>query len=200
MIFNIAPKNSVGKDSFAYWEDFLSEEDLRYLVTVEQWKALHTAAIGGSGAHSVVNKDVRETGVAWVYPDEQNKHIWQKISNVVAEVNSRFFKFDLTGFYEPMQLGFYSSENNGHYNWHIDAGVGDRGAPRKLSMALMLSDPNTFEGGELQLKANNDDPVTVEQKRGRAWFFPSYMLHRVTPVTRGYRQSAVLWVGGPEFR
>jgi PKHD-type hydroxylase len=64
----------------------------------------------------------------------------------------------------------------------------------------MLSDPSEFEGGQLEIKVNNDDPVTLEQKRGRAWFFPSYVLHRVTPVTKGPRRSLVLWVGGPEFK
>ena len=67
-------------------------------------------------------------------------------------------------------------------------------------MVLMLSDPSEFEGGELQIKTDSDDAITLEQKKGRAWFFPSYILHRVTPVTRGIRRSLVLWVGGPEFK
>ena len=67
-------------------------------------------------------------------------------------------------------------------------------------MVLLLSNPSEFEGGQLQIKANNDEPINLEMKRGRAWFFPSYTLHTVTPVTRGIRKSLVLWVGGPEFK
>lgn len=200
MIFNVEPRNSPGKDSFAYWEDFLSEEDLDYLSNCQEWKSLHDAHIGGSSSGGSVNKNVRETGVAWLTCNDQTRHIWEKISCAVSEVNANFFRFDLTGFYEPLQLGLYHSGNNGHYNWHTDASMRDGRVPRKLSMALMLSDPSTFEGGELQLKTDNDEPITVQQKRGRAWFFPSYVLHRVTPVTKGFRQSAVLWIGGPEFR
>ena len=67
-------------------------------------------------------------------------------------------------------------------------------------MVLMLSDPSEFEGGQLEIKTDSDNPITLEQKRGRAWFFPSYVLHRVTPVTKGTRRSLVLWIGGPEFK
>jgi PKHD-type hydroxylase len=67
-------------------------------------------------------------------------------------------------------------------------------------MSLLLSDPNEFEGGELQVKPDSDDIKFLEQKQGRAWFFPSYTLHRVAPVTKGVRRSLVLWVGGPPFK
>jgi PKHD-type hydroxylase len=63
-----------------------------------------------------------------------------------------------------------------------------------------LNDPKEFKGGDFQLMVDSDTPVTVEQKKGRAWFFPSYTLHRVTPVTEGERKSLVLWIGGPAFR
>ena len=200
MIFGIEPRNIPGKDSFAYWEGFLSEEDINQILAVPEWLDAKTAYIGGSTANSQVNKEIRETEVSWYTPNKNNIHIWQKISDVVSEINSQFFHFDLTGFYEPAQLGLYTEDKQSHYGWHIDASVKDRKAPRKLSMVLMLSDPSEFEGGQLEIKVNNDDPVTLEQKRGRAWFFPSYVLHRVTPVTKGPRRSLVLWVGGPEFK
>jgi PKHD-type hydroxylase len=76
----------------------------------------------------------------------------------------------------------------------------DRHVPRKLSMSLLLSDPSEFEGGEFEVKTDSDIPINLEQKRGRAWFFPSWALHRVTPVTKGVRKSLVLWVGGPPFK
>jgi PKHD-type hydroxylase len=198
MIFNIDPKHSFGKSTLAYWENFLTTEELKFIASTSEWNNLHDASIG-TGNQGIVNKEIRETGVNFLYPNEQNNHIWEKISQTVSEVNRQFFKFNLTGFYEPMQLGLYHSGNNGHYNWHTDAGMQDKNTPRKLSMVLMLSDPSSFEGGELQVKIDSDTPFSVEQKLGRAWFFPSYVLHRVTPVTKGFRQSAVIWIGGPEF-
>ena len=106
----------------------------------------------------------------------------------------------MTGFYEPAQLGLCTGEQQSHYKWHTDSSAKDLNVPRKLSMVLLLSDPSEFEGGQLEIKATNDEPIILEQKKGRAWFFPSYVLHRVTPVIRGTRRSMVLWVGGPEFK
>lgn len=198
-MFPIPQRNSFGKESVVYWENFLSDYDLHYLSNVKEWHSLRDAGVGGVGA-PVINKQVRETGVGWLSPTEENRHIWEKISNTFAEVNRRFFRFDLSGLYEPMQLGLYHFGNQGHYDWHVDAGEKDCCVPRKLSMALMLSDPSTFTGGDLEVKPATNETITLEQKRGRAWFFPSYVLHRVTPVTSGYRQSLVLWAGGPEFK
>ena len=67
---------------------------------------------------------------------------------------------------------------------------------RKLS--LELTDPAEYDGGQLQL--NNGHDMDTEQIRGRLFAFPSFMLHRVTPVTRGTRCSLVSWIGGPQFR
>lgn len=200
MIFGIPPKEVFGKSTHAYWEDFLSEDEINYILSVPEWLNTANGSIGGSSGNGVINREVRETNISWLSLDKDNVQIWQKLSNAVAEVNSRFFNFDLTGFYEPAQLSAYFGEKESHYSWHVDSGVSDRTAPRKLSMALMLSNLQDFDGGELQIKATSDEPVTLEQKRGRAWFFPSYTLHRVTPVTRGTRRTLVLWVGGPAFK
>jgi PKHD-type hydroxylase len=199
MLYPVGPKHSPGKDTHAYWENFLSEDQINYILDKCNEKT-SPATIGGAKEELILNQSIRSTEVNWVYPSPENIDIWNKISEVVSKVNARFFKFDLQGFYEPMQLGVYKAENNGHYNWHVDAANSDNNTPRKLSIVLLLSDPSEFEGGELQIKTNSDVPKTLELKKGRAWFFPSYVLHRVTPVTKGVRKSLVLWVGGPEFK
>jgi PKHD-type hydroxylase len=67
-------------------------------------------------------------------------------------------------------------------------------------MALLLNNPEDFEGGEFQVKADSDVSKNLELKKGRAWFFPSWVLHRVAPVTKGVRKSLVVWAGGPSFK
>lgn len=201
MIFNLEPKHSPGKDTHAYWDDFLAPEDLNLILASPVWHELAKGRVGGNDyLNGNVDKNVRNTDICWWAPNQENYHIWQKFSNVVSEINTRYFKYDLTGFYEPAQLGLYTGNEQSHYKWHVDGSAKDRNVPRKLSMVLMLSDTSEFEGGELQIKTETDDIISLEQKKGRAWFFPSYILHRVTPVTRGVRRSLVLWVGGPEFK
>ena len=89
----------------------------------------------------------------------------------------------------------YTAENQGKYDWHLDVGKDDI-SRRKLSAVVLLSDPSEFDGGELQIMTSKD-PKTVPLKRGSIVFFPSFLLHRVTPVTRGERRSLVFWVEGP---
>ena len=53
-----------------------------------------------------------------------------------------------------------------------------------------------FEGGDLELM----DEVNCKLKQGHAICFASFLNHRVKPVTRGIRQSLVVWFGGTPFR
>jgi PKHD-type hydroxylase len=197
MLWEIPPFSSPGKDDFCYWEGFLDDSDINHILARSEWHNQSDAQVGG-GFEGQVNKEKRRTNVSWMFPDQNNQHIWEKITNTIWTANRQFFRFDLRGCYEAMQLGVYTEHDQGHYDWHIDSGLETNTVPRKLSMALLLSDPSEFEGGQLQvMRAGVPEPV--EQKRGRAWFFPSYLMHRVTPVTKGIRRSLVMWVGGPAF-
>lgn len=200
MIYPIPPRQSNGKDYSAYWEGFLTDADINKILALPQWLNVNNATIGGAGGTFTIDKNIRTTDVSWLDVTPDTVWLWDKLANVIANVNSRYFKFDLTGCYEPIQLGVYKSTDQGHYDWHIDTALTDCNAPRKLSMSLLLSNPSDFEGGELQIKTCSDEVRTLEMVKGRAWFFPSYTLHRVTPVTKGVRRSLVLWVGGPEFK
>lgn len=196
LIWNIAPFSSPGKDNFCYWEGFLDDNDINHILSRPEWHKYQEAQVGeGEGS---TNLEKRRTNVSWMFPDDNNRHIWQKMSDAIWQANRQFFQFDIRGCYEGAQLGSYTAEDQGHYNWHTDAGLETTNVPRKLSMALLLSDPSEFEGGNLEVNVNGDT-IAVEQKRGRAWFFPSWMIHRVTPVTKGIRRSLVLWMGGPAF-
>lgn len=200
MIHPIPPRNIIGKDYVAYWEDFLSDQEINRILTAPEWDSLENAVVGGQDDKTVLNTDIRTSEVAWMRKNAWNEPLWERLSTVVAEVNRRYFHFDLSGFYEPFQLGMYREENQGHYSWHTDMAMSDNNVPRKLSMSLLLSDPSEFEGGNLEIKGINDEPMNLELRKGRAWFFPSWVLHRVSPVTRGVRKSLVVWVGGPPFK
>jgi PKHD-type hydroxylase len=199
MFAAIPPRQQQGCEAFAYWENFLTAEDISQLLSLPQWQQTQQGLIGVNSAAMNV-PDIRLSQTAWFVPCEKTKHIWEKITCAIADANRTFFHYDLTGCYEPAQLSLYLGSEQGHYNWHIDMSEKTNSVPRKLSMSILLSDPADFQGGELQVKPSNDEPINVEQAKGRAWFFPSYMLHRVAPVTKGVRQSLVLWVGGPPFR
>jgi PKHD-type hydroxylase len=74
---------------------------------------------------------------------------------------------------------------------------------RRISITVQLSDPEEYEGGTLQMfrGGNIEGPyIEAEKNAGCVFIFPSYMMHRVTPVTKGTRKSFVLWLGGGHYR
>jgi PKHD-type hydroxylase len=72
---------------------------------------------------------------------------------------------------------------------------------RKLSMTIQLSEPNEYEGGEFEIDPEFGvlDQAVIKQ-RGTVLVFPSFLRHRVAPVTSGIRRSLVCWAEGPKFR
>ena len=140
---------------------------------------------------------MRSTEVAWITPTEQSKWLYERMLALMRNVNERFYQFDLRGFSDPFQYTVYHHADGGHYDWHVDQGP--TVVQRKLSFTLQLSDPSHYEGGDLELRAGHL-PEIGARGRGTLIAFPSYVLHRVTPVTSGTRRSLVVWIAGPKFR
>lgn len=79
------------------------------------------------------------------------------------------------------------------------------GKIRKLSVTINLTDPNTYEGGNLKFDLGNHNTdkfheAEIARKQGSVVVFPSYLEHCVTPVTKGTRYSLVLWCSGRPFK
>ena len=87
---------------------------------------------------------------------------------------------------------------NQFYNWHhdIDWRVTDR-PTRKVSVSILLSDPASFKGGNLEFFEISD--YKPDKRQGVGTFFPSYLQHRVTPVELGERYAITGWAKGPQW-
>lgn len=140
---------------------------------------------------------IRITRVAWIERSAETKWLFARVEQTVLDLNARYYKYDLYGLVENFQYTVYQGDEGGHYGWHVD--TGKTVEPRKISLTLQLSDPSAYEGGELILEAG-EGPSQAQKRRGTLVAFPSYMMHRVTPVTAGIRKSLVAWVAGPKFR
>ena len=116
---------------------------------------------------------------------------------MISEANNIMLKFDLTAMNESIQYTEYY-EDGGQYDWHMDCGIGIQNQ-RKISVTVQLSDPSDYEGGNLDFNMGGGE-LTAPRAKGAAVIFPSFYLHRVTPVTKGTRKSFVLWVGGEPYR
>lgn len=181
-------------EPWAWWEGAFTEQELDWLQNKAK-QAEQNAQIGGSNG-GVVNSSIRRSQVSWLNNNEDTKWVFDKLAGVVAQMNAQHFRFDLTGFGEALQLTNYDQSENGMYGWHLDYGGG---ISRKLSIAVQLTDPSEYEGGNLQMMVSGQ-PQNIRKQRGLIAVFPAYVLHQVTPVTQGSRQSLVAWVSGPAFR
>jgi len=156
-----------------------------------------TVRLDKARTHSKVQSDKdRNSQVSFLFPGDLTNWIFARLTAAIVETNEKYFGFDLTGLEQGLQFTKYVAPSS-HYDWHLDRGFNF--PTRKLSMTLQLSEPDDYKGGALQLKFGKRD-TTLERERGMAYFFPSYTLHRVKPVTEGTRYSLVAWVAGPPFK
>lgn len=130
-------------------------------------------------------------------PVDDNMFPLGLILRAAAELNSNYFHFDVRGIMQsdfPWMLR-YSAGRSDFYVAHTD--VGDSLSTRKLSFVIQMTEPDEYDGGELQFMQG---PANVATEKGWMTVFPSYRVHQVTPVTRGVRHAIVGWIHGPAFR
>jgi PKHD-type hydroxylase len=183
-------------EPFVWWEGGFTEQELNWLQERAQ-KAEQQAQTGGVKNEEEL-KQVRRSQVSWLNKTQDTAWVFEKLGHIASALNAQYYRLDLTGFGEPLQLTNYDQSEQGMYGWHQDYG-GKISPSRKLSLVLQLTDPSQYEGGNLQV-ATGGQPQTVRKQRGLVAAFPSYVLHQVTPVTNGSRQSLVAWVSGPAFK
>jgi PKHD-type hydroxylase len=116
-----------------------------------------------------------------------------------STANNEVWKFNLISAQELIQYTEYYDTAEGHYDWHQDIGPGI-GSQRKVSITVQLSEADEYEGGDLEMWSGGNHVAVAERGAGVVFIFPSYMMHRVTKVTKGTRRSFVLWVGGDHYR
>lgn len=191
------PAPGVFERTWLWADDRFTPDELDTIVQFGESLPLNLAITVGATEGKELSK-IRASKVSWISRNDQTEWLYQRIADIAYEMNSKWYRFDLSGLYESFQYTEYDSTRGPeHYDWHID--MLDKGAvTRKMSMIVQLSDPFQYEGGELWIQGAGQD--IVPKKRGLIHIFPSFMRHRVTPVTKGIRRSLVIWVSGPEFR
>ena len=139
----------------------------------------------------------RVTTISWI-PFKALPDMYRVIEKTMKQVNGNHFGYDGMTITEPAQFTEYPK--GGFYDWHMDAEVNCQFEPpvRKISMPILLSPPDEFEGGDLEFMTPGNKPPPLIQ--GQAIFFCSLIRHRVNKVKKGMRRSLVQWFGGPPFK
>jgi len=152
-------------------------------------------------------KRKRNSDLVWL----NDTWIYKEIHPFVVEANKKAgwnFQWD-----SSQSCQFTKYKLNQYYDWHCDSEheINDKGKVRKLSMTCQLTDGSEYQGGELEFDFRNYDPPQRDESKhlvkckeilpkGSIIVFPSFVWHRVKPVTKGVRYSLVVWNQGLPFK
>jgi PKHD-type hydroxylase len=176
---------------YAFWNNAFSKEECQTIINIAKDKGL----IKGTTKEE---SDSRDSKVSWLYPVDNMDWVFRRVTDIVLNLNERFFKFDLFGLNEGFQFTNYEAPS-GKYGKHVDRAINM--PVRKLSISIQLTNSEEYEGGELKLYDGDDEEgITMDKTQGTLIIFPSYVLHEVMPVTKGERNSLVTWVTGKQFK
>jgi PKHD-type hydroxylase len=177
------------------------------------------ALTGGYSNKKKLNKEEvknlqrkRKSDLVWL----NDTWIYKELHPYVHEANKQAnWNFDWE---RSESCQFTKYKHNQYYDWHCDSWDKpyekkgpDNGMIRKLSMTCQLTDGSEYTGGELEFDFRNYDPHMRDEAKhlrrakeilpkGSIIVFPSFVWHRVKPVTSGTRYSLVVWHLGRPFK
>jgi len=176
-------------------ELMFTKEECQRIIEYSNGAYPASGRIGLKDGNVGVDKSIRNVETFAIPNTKENLWLFEKIAKAVMIANNEYFDFEIMGINSELQLLKYeSTENLAHYNWHSDSGT-QATSTRKISVSVQLSEPDDYEGGELQVN-NYGTIITASKELGSVHLFPSYSVHRVTPVTKGIRYALVIWING----
>lgn len=178
---------------YVYYQGLFLPHEVNQITNL--WKDNKTIKATISGADTY-DDELRKSSVMFIDNTKENEWLYNKLAGLTVNCNNERYWFDILGFHHELQLTKYVEGD--FFDWHLDFGAGEISA-RKLSVTMQLSDPDDYEGGDLQFMINQKI-VNAPREKGTIIIFPSFINHRVTPITKGVRQSIVGWVSGPPYR
>ena len=193
--------------------DHICDDIIKYGLQIKE----EMAVTGGYGDQKLNRKQVkdlkkkRDSNIVWL----SESWIYKELHPCIRQANTNAgwnFQWDYS---EACQFTKYNKGQ--YYDWHCDGWGGSYNKPndpqshgkiRKLSVTLSLSDNKDYKGGELEFDMRNKDPdkkrntMICKQIRpkGSMVVFPSFVWHRVRPITKGSRYSLVIWNLGWPFK
>lgn len=190
----IPPQTRYEPGSYYYFPEVITPEEVKQLE-----KDIEDLDTINGFAGDEVNTSIRSSLIKWLPQEEKFLWLYERLIGKILHANLELWNFSISGTVDCIQYTVYPANENGKYDWHMDIGPNSLASYRKLSVTIQLSHPDEYEGGNLELNLGSEI-VQIEKQFGMATIFPSFLVHRITPITKGVRKSLVLWIGGDQFR
>jgi len=160
---------------------------------IELWRSAE--AVDPNTGQSVKSKDRVCQGQA-----VSNNFPLNNLLHVITQMNSQYWRFDINHVDLVRDYpSVYKYGVDGHFDWHVDMSTAI--STRKLGFTIQLSNPKDYEGGDLQFFDGSKTRKEPELKeKGTLIVFPSFVWHRVLPITKGTRYAIVGWIHGNHFK
>jgi PKHD-type hydroxylase len=205
------------KHYFWYFKNAISPKTCDDIVNIGLLKRKKLATVGDykkNHKYSIKEKkkllQIRDSNIVWL----SEPWIYAHLNYFIHTANRNAgWNFDWD-WNESSQFTIY--KKNQFYNWHRDSSEEPypphcnkniAGKIRKLSLTVQLSDPKDYKGGEFMFDFCNSKDRKAEifypkdiLSRGTVIVFPSFIWHKVAPVTKGTRYSLVNWSLGKPFK
>ena len=218
------------KNYYYYFQSALTPRMCDDIVAYGKQHQAEMAVTGGVSKKvetggKLTNKEIkniqkkRDSDIVWM----NDKWIYDAVHPYIHEANKLAgwnFEWDWS---ESCQFTKYGVGQ--YYGWHCDSWEEpyqrkqnedgtypiDHGKIRKLSVTISLTEPDEYVGGNLEFDFRNQIDWERDKKskikecteirpRGSIIVFPSFVWHRVAPVTKGVRNSLVVWILGYPFK
>ena len=122
--------------------------------------------------------------------------LYEILYDTANDATQRHYRLKLSGITRMPHYVEYRG-GYGHFHWHDDYSHEASESPRKLTVVIQLSDGSEYEGGNLEIFGAVT--TSAPRDRGSVICLPSFVPHRVTPVTAGVRKIVVAWIAGPRL-
>jgi PKHD-type hydroxylase len=187
------------KGEWVYNESFYTKEQCDFIIEKALKITPEDPTLGYEG--KVGDDNYRRSKVRWIHPENQDFWmVFEDYWKMLLNVNKNWYGFNINSL-PYLQFTEYDESYKGEYKSHQDVfWINPSNNHRKVTFVLQLSDEQTYEGGDLVLEnLTETPPAEIVRKQGTLLTFPSFVYHRLTPVTKGKRYSLVGWFEGPKF-
>jgi PKHD-type hydroxylase len=189
------------KGEWCYFKSYLNKETCNKIIQDVQTLPWQDGLIGSGEGQEIKKDDYRRSKIKFIHEEWRFQYIFDLLWKTALSANKDFFQFHISRL-NYVQFAEYDASYLGEYKDHHDVFWlnGDDFYHRKLSCTIQLSDPSEYEGGDLELIGVNNEPLKEDiRMQGTVTYFPSFMRHKVAPVTKGRRYSLTAWFEGRKW-